>query len=299
MGLFTGKGVSTTTIVVEEKDGVLSLLPTKRRGEGGSVSKHDSRVVRSFAIPHIPHDDIILAEDIQNKRVFGSEDQLESVSQIVNDRLQIMRGDHEVTHEHFRIGALQGKILDADGSTVLFNLFTEFNVSEQTTNFEFTSGSIDPQSLVVTVVRAIEDELGAAAYDHIHVFCGKDWFDAFVKHGVVKTAYERWRQGEFLRTDLRKGFEFAGVLFEEYRGKIGSVSFIGDTVARAFPVGVPNMYVEHWGPGDFMETVNTIGLPVYAKQEMMDFNRGVRLHTQSNVLPIVTRPKALHKLTKS
>ena len=51
-----------------------------------------------------------------------------------------------------------------------------------------------------------------------------------------------------------------------------------------------------YAPADYIETVNTIGLPRYAKQATdQEFGRWVKLHTQSNPLPICTRPKTLIK----
>jgi hypothetical protein len=47
-----------------------------------------------------------------------------------------------------------------------------------------------------------------------------------------------------------------------------------------------------------METVNTIGLPYYAKQERIPFDKGVQLELQSNPLHICTKPRAIIKLTK-
>ena len=50
-------------------------------------------------------------------------------------------------------------------------------------------------------------------------------------------------------------------------------------------------------PADFNETVNTLGQPLYAKQEPRKFERGTDLHTQSNPLPMCHRPGVLVKLT--
>ena len=46
-----------------------------------------------------------------------------------------------------------------------------------------------------------------------------------------------------------------------------------------------------------METVNTLGLPYYAKQEVMKFNKGVEIETQSNPICLNTLPEAVIKLT--
>jgi Phage major capsid protein E/Phage terminase large subunit (GpA) len=94
----------------------------------------------------------------------------------------------------------------------------------------------------------------------------------------------------------RGSFEYAGLLFEEYRGKIGSVDFTDASKAYFFPVGVPGLFRQYNAPADFVETANTIGLPRYAKQAVdQQFARWVMLHVQSNPLPICTRPRVLIK----
>ena len=102
--------------------------------------------------------------------------------------------------------------------------------------------------------------------------------------------------GDFLRADMRKGFPFGGIYFENYRGKIASTSFIDDDEGRIFPVGVPGLFQTINAPADYIETVNTIGLPFYAKQERMDFDKGINIETQSNPLCICTQPRTLIKI---
>jgi hypothetical protein len=94
----------------------------------------------------------------------------------------------------------------------------------------------------------------------------------------------------------RGSFEYAGILFEEYRGRVGSVDFTDASKAYFFPVGVPGLFRQYNAPADFVETANTIGLPRYAKQAVdQQFARWVMLHVQSNPLPICTRPRVLIK----
>jgi len=295
LGIFATQGVPTTVVEIEEQNGLLGLLPTRRRGEPASLGRGPKRTVRPLSIPHIPHEDSITAESVQNVRAFGSENQLETVATVVNDRLALMRQNHEVTLEHLRAGALQGRILDADGTTVLCNVFDEFKVEQQSTDFVFGTTTTDIQAKVLSVKRSIEQSLGVAVYDHVHCLCGETWWGKFIAHTLVKAAFDRYQEGAWLREDMRSGFTFCGVTFEEYTGTVGGVSFIPATEARFFPVGTPNLFITYFTPADFMETVNTIGLPVYAKQEPMKFNRGVDLHTQSNPLPICTRPRVLHR----
>jgi hypothetical protein len=244
-------------------------------------------------VPHIPHDTTILAESIQNVRAFGSPDQLQGLVQVVNDKLAQMRQCHELTLEYHRIGAIQGVILDADGLTVIYNLFTEFNVTRSSVSFELNDPSTDVRQKCIAVARLIEAALGAQMYSHIHCFCGANFFDAFIGHEYVRDAYHRYLDSQNLRNDPRKGFEFGGIIFEEYRGSVGAVNFVDPDEANFFPVGVPDLFRTYNAPADFMETVNTLGLPVYAKQERMKFDKGVEIHTQSNPLCICCRPEVL------
>lgn len=293
MGIFQSKGIVTTKAAIETRGNTLALLSTKRRGEPGDQHKGQKRVVKSFDVPHIPYDDRITAEGLIGVRAFGTTDRTAGVAQVVNDRLQEMRQSHEVTHEHMRMGALHGTVWDADGSTIE-NLFTAFGITQKVVDFLLGTSTTVIRAKVLEVVRHIETNLGASTYDHVHAFASASWFDAFIDHADVRTAYERWQEGEALRNDPRKGFQFAGVIFEEYRGKIGSRDFVTDGDVRFFPVGVPQLFPQANAPGDFVESVGTPGKPVYAKQAVdAKFQRYVDIHTQSNPFPMCTRPAVL------
>jgi len=297
MGLFEDMGVLTTTIAMEERDGALALLPSTRRGAPANVQGPQKRRVRNFTIPHIPFDDAVMADDLINVRAFGSADAEAGVNAIVNNKLSTMKGSHEVTKEFLRLGAIKGIILDGDGSTTLYNLFTEFGIAQPTQEFDFATATEDVKGLIIAVSRVIEAALGGYTYDHIHCFCGYEWFDAMVSHDTVKEAYDRYKAGQFLRDDNRKGFEYAGTFFEEYRGSIGGQDFIASDEAQFFPVGVPGLFKNFYAPADFVEAVGTVGLPYYAKSELMPMGRGIQIHTQSNPLPVCSIPGVLVNAT--
>ena len=50
-------------------------------------------------------------------------------------------------------------------------------------------------------------------------------------------------------------------MFEDYRGRVGTVDFTDAKKAYFFPVGVPGLFRQYNAPVDFVETANTIGLP--------------------------------------
>jgi len=103
---------------------------------------------------------------------------------------------------------------------------------------------------------------------------------------------------------MRGGFPFGGITFEEYRGQAtdaaGTVRrFIAANEGHAFPLGTSDTFATYVAPADFNETANTLGRPLYAKQEPRKFDRGTDLHTQSNPLPMTHRPGVLVKVFSS
>jgi hypothetical protein len=300
LSIFKTKSTRFRNIAVEERNGVLNLLPTQLPGSPATVGVRGKRAVRTFTIPHIPHEDVVLPEEVQGLRAFGSETELMSVSDVLTDHLQAMRNKHAITLEHLRMGALKGKILDADGS-VLLDLFSEFEITEKTINFALSTATTDVKAKCIELTRHIEDNLKGEYMTEIRALVSSEFFDALTSHAKVKEAYERWQDGAMLRDDMRSGFPFGGLIFEEYRGQAtdpdGNVRrFIAANQGHAFPIGTLETFVTYFAPADFNETVNTLGKPLYAKQEPRRFDRGTDLHTQSNPLPMCLRPSVLVKL---
>ena len=64
--------------------------------------------------------------------LWWSESQMEGVQSEVNGRMARMSRNLDATLEHLRIGAVKGQILDSDGASVIYDLFTEFGVTQET-----------------------------------------------------------------------------------------------------------------------------------------------------------------------
>lgn len=298
LGLFRSRGITTTTAVVEEKNGRLSLISASPRGGPASTIGAEKRTARPFVVPHLERESTVMADEVQNVRAFGSENAAEAVQTLVNERLQDLRAMHEVTLEHLRIGAVKGQILDADGVSVLFNLFTEFGVAQQTENIVLSVATTDVRGACVAIQRLSENELGAEMVSGYRAFCGDEFFDEFISHETVAESL-KYQESQLLRTDLRAGFEFGGITWENYRGSVGGVSFVPTAEAYVVPIGT-SIFSTYFAPADFIETVNTVGLPVYAKIAMDEqLNRWAKVHSQSNPLALCLRPRAVIKVTKS
>ncbi len=300
LGLMPAKPVLQRQVIVEEMNGVLNLLPTLPPGAPGTVGVRGKRTLRSFVIPHIPHDDVVLPEEVQGIRAFGSETETEAVAGVIARHLETMRNKHAITLEHLRMGALKGVIRDADGST-LVDLFSEFAITPKTVNFALNVYTTNVKAKCAEVLRHVEDNLLGEFMSGIHCLVSLQFFEKLTGHPKVEKAYENWQQGAVLINDMRAGFTFGGLTFEEYRGQSTDASgvsrrFIEAGEGHCFPQGTEDPFGTYVAAADFNETVNTLGQPLYAKQEPRKFDRGTDLHTQSNPLPMCHRPGVLVKL---
>jgi hypothetical protein len=96
-------------------------------------------------------------------------------------------------------------------------------------------------------------------------------------------------------------FYFGGVAWINYSGSVtdsagASQPLVDTNAAYMFPMGT-SVFKNWYAPADYMETVNTEGLPFYAKQRLMEFDKGVQIETQMNPLPICLKPSVIQKLT--
>lgn len=306
--LFQEAGIRTAHLDVEERAGRLSLIQSSERGGAAPDPVGQAkRTLRTFKVFHFERDSKVYADEVQGVRAFGSETELQTVEAIVNERLAELRPAHEVTLEYHRVNAMRGFILDADGST-LKNLFTEFGVTQQVKNFPFTTSTTDVRKTIVEAKRLAEAELGGEVIIGWRGFCSQGWFDAFAGHANVVGTLQ-YQESLTLRQDIRYGFEYGGVIWEEYRGAVtkpdsvggGTAAFIEADVAYLVPITAPSMFITRFAPADYEETVNTLGLPMYAKQvpDPSGLNKYRRINTQSNMICLCLRPRAVIKLTRS
>lgn len=302
------EGIATTTAVFEEIGTALSLIQTSPRGGPAPQERPDKATVRGVAIPQIKLEDTINAHEIQNVRQIGSTDTLRGPQTVIQQRMRKMGLRFDLTLENLRLGALRGEVRDADGS-LLENLYTLFGV-QKLPDLDFTGVFVagpDSDDLVTIrtfaqrIVRRMKRNLKAPypGSARVWAFCGDNFFDALIESTSVRGVYDGWNAAERrLGGNYAHGvYSFADVFWENYQGTDdNSTVAIGPNECQFFLTGVPGLYEEYFAPGDFLETVNTIGLPRYAKIAQADkFNRSVALHVQSNPLPVCLRPRTLFK----
>lgn len=299
MGLFRQYGITTTSMMIERKGKSLSLVPSAPRGGIRQPVGSGNRKLIPVAGVHLPQSGTVMADEVQNVRAFGSETEVMQVQNVTREKLAVMKEQADLTLEYHRVGAVKGKVLDADGSEIL-DVYDLFGMNQETVPFNIatSNSTVDLKAKVVSVKRKIREALGGRASAGTLVICSEGWFDKFTGHDKMAKAWERWQDGAFFRQDQSEAdFAFAGVTFRIYSGGTSAGDFIPDGEAFAIPLGVPGMFQQAFAPADYMETVNTMGAPYYAKQERMKFDRGVELESQTNPITLNTLPEATLRLT--
>jgi len=297
LGLFNFRGQTNQSVAIEMKNGVLTLVPTTPWGGVAPKNQSGKRNVRTFTIPHMPLEDVVMAADVMGVRSFGTDNALEAVTTRVNDKLQEMKNKIDQTMEFRKFTALQGIVLDADLSPIE-DYFAAFGVTKKVIDFELDNANTDVRGKCVEIIRYMEDNAQGEVITGVHALVSGEFFDLLINHKSVREAYLGWAEAKnALGGDLRKGFTWGGVTFEEYRATVDGHRFIAEGKGHAFPQGTNSTFSMYGAPADFMETVNTIAIPYYARQQNKDYNRGIDLHVQSNQLPMVTRPHLIIELT--
>jgi hypothetical protein len=309
LGLFTPNPVRTPDVWVEERTGVLSLIQTSARAAPLTERTQENRVGRNFKIPRIAKGSTIRADEIQSIRAFGSETEFMQVQAEVVRRLDGPAGilrEIELTWENMRLGAAQGILLDADGSTI-FNYFTEFNVTQATeiafdlTNASPASGAV--RRVCQQVIRQMMRAAAGAWIDgpggtYVLGLCSDTFWDDLTANSEVRSTYLNQQEaGELRGVAAFQQFNYGGITFVNYRGTDdNSTVAVPADKAKFIPVNAPGVFQVSYAPAETFDYANTLGQDRYAMiVPDRDRNAWVRVEGYSYPLFICTRPLMLQR----
>ncbi len=303
LGIFgEGEGVETNRVSLEQVGMTLELIPTSPRGTEPPKSKNDKRSARVFDIPRVAKGDQLFAGEIQGIRAFGSESDLEAVVMKIAQKQQRLMTNVALTMEYHRLGAVQGILLDTDGST-LVNYFTEFGITPPTEiDFDLDNASPTEGDLLNKIKAAKRTAIRAlgAAYipgqTRFLWLCGDTFYDQFTVHQDVRQTYKNWEAAANLRGavgSVFQTFQFGEMEWHNYQGTDdNSTVAIAPTECKLIVLGVPGLYRRVNGPGEDFDTVNTTGQPLYSmivRDEKR--NQWVQPEVYAYPLHMLTRPE--------
>lgn len=294
--LYTEQGISTLDAVIEARNSTLEIIEVEARGTPGQVIQGDKRKIATIRCPHIPARATVMADSVQGIRAFGTDSSTEVLETVVNERLAKGRGSIDITMEAHRMLGLRGQYMDHNGD--IQSLFDFFGVTQSSIHMGFSSTTSSKcRSKADMLFDMIEEALGGLTFSGVTAFCGKDFWRDLLEDKDAKETMLNTQMAADLRKDPRQSFSWLGINWERYRG-VGSIK-VADDEAVATAEGVDGLFITRFAPADYVETVNTIGLPYYGRGEAIGMNKGYAIEMQSNPLNICTRPKTLVKLYRS
>lgn len=313
MGLFSEDGIAERFVKIETRNQTLSIIPTSPVGTPAPAADDpDSRSVLP-PIPTFRHAKMhtLLAEDLQGVRAFGTEDMPEYPDMKMMEMMDKIQREHLQTKEFLRWQSLKGNVYDVDGSKLLYNVYTLMGETQKEIDWDLTNDTaVDPiLDGNNELLDYLEDEALGETISGVVKFCSPGYFDALLKNASFREAYRYFSEnnGDINpNRQMVRQFTYKGVTYVRHRGSASYKKrdgttvvhkFIPDDEAIAVPMGTYECFRTFFGPAEFLETVNTVGLPVYVKPEVMKLNMGIELHSFSHQLNLVTKPRLVVKCT--
>lgn len=327
MNLFEDVPIATESVSVERRGNTMAIIPTSLRGEPISEGKRDRRNLRKFDTVRIAKGHTIQASEIQNIRAFGEESDLETMISYVGRYETRLVTDVEFTWENMMLGAVQGKVLDADGE-VIIDWFDEWNIVQPAEiDFALDTAGTEVELKCRQILRTMQVKAQGAWVPGSRVvgLAGDSFFDKLTTHKSVKETYIGHAAalqlnrafGVAMESAIKAGsyamFEFGGITFINHRGsdtfdkeaaegaKDGKDAHgVQSKRCKFFPVNTPGVFQQAFAPGEAFDWANTIGRKLYAMMiRDRDRNFWVRPEVYSYPLYICTRPEMLLRAKES
>lgn len=308
LGIFEPMPVRTRSVFVDRRENKLVLIPASPIGAPPKELVVDPRNAVPLRTVRLAEGFTLYAEEIQSIRAFGNDSEFAQVQTEYLRRMATVRDDMDLTHEYHRLGALQGLLLDADGTTVIYNYFTEFGVTEPAAiDFDLDNASPAPGAVrlkAASVIRSMARSAGGAFTPSttVHALAGDAFYDALISHPEVEKTYLNWAAAADLRQDRSwQTFVYGGISWHNYRGTDdNSTVAIPTNEAKFFPVGARDLFKKAMSPAEFGPYVNTLGQDTYAinipDRDRQAWTRG---ELYSYPLYFCQRPDVLRKATRT
>lgn len=271
LGIFQPEPVNTYDIFVDRRDQVLTLVPSSELGAPPDTITRDSRDVVALRCVRLAQDFLLRAYEVQGIRGFNTETEFENLQAEYLARFNKMRRRLELTREHHRLGAVQGLLLDSDGTTVLEDYYTKFGVTKPAAiDLNLSDATLNVNKACKDIARSVvQGSRGAITPgSQLHILAGNELYDALVSHPNVEKFYLNQSAASEARRDqgvIYESFSFGGFVWHNYRGTDDNTAIsIPDNEGRLFPVGAPETFKKAMGPPEMGQGINSPGQDFYA-----------------------------------
>jgi len=280
MAIFDPEPIVGEIVHLYEEDSVIRLVPTTERGTPDVRLIPDVGRLRALRTTRLAQVTSVRAAELMGIANVNLPETIRerNAVNLLTKRTQKMKSNLEMTKELHRFGAIQGKLLDADGTTVIANFFDLFGLSDAVlvdVDFPNIPEAALLQYFQDTFLRpitiALQDGGRATPNMYLGALCGDLWWSALMKHPGFQLAYRLMLQAngnpearaQLTTPNMWNVVDFAGVRWINYMGTRTSDIAVPLTECRFFPIGASDVFKSYWGSGETLEDVLEPGRPEY------------------------------------
>lgn len=289
LGIFEPRPINSRALWIAQRGTSLVMIPTSPLGappreldpdEHNAVALRTTRLAKGFTM---------YATEIEGLLPFGAQPGatagFTTVAAEYTRRMAKLQAERELTEEFHRLGAVQGVLLDADGTTVIYDFYDEFGITRPATITLDLANTTTPINIKLAMNEFLRDYIRTSGgaitgATRIHALAGDDFYDALITHPGVEKYYANTVAMQQLR-DAGAPFEsfaWGGITWHNYRGTDDNTTIaIPPDEARVFPIGA-GIFQKAMSPAEFDPYINTMGRDFYAlnipDRERGAFTRG-------------------------
>jgi len=307
VGLFSEEFLSTPTVTFEETNSTLGLITDQFRGAKPSANKDDIRKIHSYSIPHFPMTDLVLPQDIQSKKAYGSASVAETEAAVLARKMERIRRNYDITMEVSRFATLTTGNAYAPNGTISGNFFTQTGITQTVVDFVLATATTDIIGKCETVLAAMQDNANTGdVISGVVAYCSPEFFSKLISHAKVQDAYRYYSATsgqEILRNraggggGLYREFSMGNIRFVENRGILAGTRMIPANEAVFVPVGTMDSFVTYFSPANKLDFVNTMAERAYMFTFRSPKGESIEIDCESNWLNTLRRPALVIKGT--
>lgn len=298
-GMFTPNPINTPHLLFDMKERHFNILPVLERGAPLPYRTFSKGARIAFDTFKIGEGAKLRASELAYLLQFGTADKMIAGAQReIAVRQQALLTDIDATLEHMALAAVDGRLIDKDG-TVIVDFFDAFGLTRNPT-VDFALATLKDgdlkEKITQTVNRPMRRSAAGARFSTIEGWCGDAAWDALLKNPEVRESQKNRREsGLENNSNLVEIIDFGGVKWRNYVQDAEGKLKIDDDEIKFIPGGKGNtVFQDVRAPGETFDDLGTFGREIYSRVLLDEKrNEGIELEAMTYRLLLCTRPEML------
>lgn len=295
---------STGSLFERVTDGEDEILAKARGGDRNFAGRENARS-EYFSSAFFPLDGKVTAQDIQDLRLLGTEQEPENAANRVKRLVARIQRSHSVQLQKAMLYAIVNNKTYFPGMTGqekdYSTIWGAARKQVPNTAFDLSDPAVDPfETLNKEGRRHIIDNAQDDAEGYEVMFaCSSDVFDGLIAHPKFEASYSQYAsEQEPLRQRIsgnrnNRVFKHKGVIVVEIINS--AAGSLGSTKGYLYPLGVSDFVKLAYSPADTMKLANTVAEESY--MFLKEDDRYTTVESETSFVIVLTRPELIVEFT--